>query len=344
LEIRISCFVFRIFVDWKEKPILMHISELDSLKHGHRFHTAAEGTSERRTYVVIALTASMMVIEIVAGKLFGSMALLADGWHMGTHAAALSITAFAYTYARRHANDPVYTFGTGKVGVLGGFASALVLAVIALLMAWESGKRLIHPVEIRFDEALLVAFVGLIVNLLSAYLLMHRPGSRHLRNGEGFSAHRHDHNLRAAYLHVLADALTSLLAIVALLFVRSFGWVRMDPLMGMAGAAIIGRWSYGLLRDTGKILLDAEAHTETIAAIRSTLEAESDNRISDLHLWRVGPHDFAAIVTVSTHDPKPPEHYKALLSGFDALSHITVEVHAYPGPTCLPPGEEGRDE
>ena len=314
----------------------MHIYDVNKLKHEHQFHLEGQKEAERRTYYVIGLTLTMMVVEIAAGTIFGSMALLADGWHMGTHAAALGITAFAYAYARRNADNPVYTFGTGKVGVLGGYTSAVVLGVIALMMLWESGRRLVNPVPIRFNEAIVVACVGLVVNLLSAYLLM---GSRHgyeEREEQGHEHNHHpDHNIRAAYLHVVADALTSVLAIIALTTGRFFGWVWMDPIMGMVGAVIIARWSYGLLRDSSRVLLDGEARAGIIASIQETLESEGDNRVSDLHVWRVGAHDFAAIVTLLTHDPKPPDHYKSLLSRYPELSHVTVEVHGYPGETCL---------
>jgi cation diffusion facilitator family transporter len=287
----------------------------------------------------------MMVVEIAGGTIFGSMALLADGWHMGTHAAALGITAFAYAYARRNADNPVYTFGTGKVGVLGGYTSAVVLGVIALMMLWESGRRLVSPVPIRFNEAIMVACLGLAVNLLSAYLLM---GSSHVYGKSEEQAHDHnhhqDHNIRAAYLHVIADALTSVLAIIALTTGRFFGWVWMDPIMGIVGAFIIARWSYGLLRDSSKVLLDGEARAGITKSIQKTLELEGDNRVSDLHVWRVGAHDFAAIITLLTHDPKPPDHYKSLLSKYPELSHVTVEVHGYPGQSCLKQNEEVHDE
>ena len=305
----------------------MHIYHIENFKHGHEFQGEQEGRAERRTYAVIAVTLVVMIIEILAGRIFGSMALLADGWHMGTHAAALGITAFAYVYARRHAKDPVYTFGTGKVGVLGGFASAVFLGVVALMMLWESSRRLLSPVEIRFNEAIGVACIGLAVNLVCAYLL---TGRRHTHGNEP-----HDHNLRAAYFHVLADALTSFLAIIALLSGKSFGLVWMDPVMGIVGSLIIARWSYGLIRDTSKILLDGEANADLTLAIRRKIETRGHNRVSDLHVWRIGPHHHAATITILTHHPESPEHYKALLSEFDELSHITVEVHPFSDPCCL---------
>lgn len=324
----------------------MHIHNLDQWRHVHHFHV--EGSpGERNTRRVIALTVSMMVIEIAAGIGFGSMALLADGWHMGTHAAALGIAAFAYWYARRHKDNPRYSFGTGKVGVLGGFASAVALAVIALVMALESVQRFFVPVEIHFNEAIGVAVVGLVVNLLSARML-HAGGHEHHHVHEDHDhddhhahdeahehhGHHHDHNLRAAYLHVIADALTSLLAIVALLTGKMLGWVWMDPMMGIVGAVLITRWSWGLMRDTSGILLDS-ASDGKIAAIRQAIEADADNRVTDLHIWQVGSHRFAAIVSIVTHFPQPPEHYKDLLRSFDELEHVSVEVNHAHGAPCV---------
>ena len=310
----------------------MHIYSLHQWRHSHHFHVSS-GHAERNTIRVILLTVIMMVAEITAGIAFGSMALLADGWHMGTHAIALGITAFAYYYARRHANNPTYSFGTGKVGVLGGFASAVVLAVVAFLMAVESVKRLLFPVEIQFNGAIAVAVLGLVVNIISAFLL--QGGQSHVHKHGSDNRHHQDHNLRAAYLHVMADALTSLLAIVALLTGKSLGWVWMDPAMGIIGALLITRWSYGLLRDTGSILLDSGVEKEKIKAILSTIESDSDNRVSDIHIWPLGSHSFAAIVSVVTHFPKSPEYYKELLVGFKELKHITIEVHEVDGDPCL---------
>jgi len=307
----------------------MHSLTLDRWQHPHTFKVE-NPQGERRTRLVIIITITMMIVEIAAGYLFGSMALLADGWHMGTHAAALSITIFAYSYARRHADNPQYTFSTGKVGVLGGFASAVVLVVIALLMAGESVKRLYSPVHIQFNEAIGVAVVGLAVNLVCAYLL-HVKHDHEQHHG----SHHHDHNLRAAYLHVLADALTSLLAIFALLTGKHFGWVRMDPVMGLVGAVVITRWSYSLLSDTSKILLDSEAAPELSEQIRSAIEAESDNLVADLHVWQVSPHHLSVIVTVVTHFPQAPDHYKALLKEFIGDAHVTVEVQKCDGEPCL---------
>ena len=309
----------------------MHIHNLGNWKHTHRYNSD-DIRGERNTRRVIILTLSMMVIEISAGYLSGSMALLADGWHMGTHAAALGITAVAYYYARRHSDNPHYSFGTGKVGVLGGFASAVVLAVVALLMGIESIKRLIDPLPIQFNQAIAVAVIGLIVNVVSAFLLQ---GKDHHGHDHTSTKIHHDHNLRAAYLHVIADALTSLLAIIALVSGKALGWVWMDPIMGIVGALIITKWSYGLLRDTGRILLDRDVNPEAIDEIREVIEADADNRIADIHVWRVGPHHLSVILSIVTHFPNPPEHYKKLLSGYDEISHVTVEVIACAGESCI---------
>ena len=309
----------------------MHSSTLQDWQHSHSFRI--ENTQgERRTWIVIFITVSMMIIEIGAGYLFGSMALLADGWHMGTHAAAISITVFAYIYARRHADNPRYSFSTGKVGVLGGFASAVVLGVIALLMGGESLLRLFSPVSIRFNEAIGVAVLGLVVNLICAYLLHAKHSHDHDHN---YNNHHHDHNLRAAYLHVLADALTSFLAIFALLTGKHFGWVWMDPTMGLVGAVIITHWSYGLLKDSSRILLDKEAELELTAKIRSIVEADADNLVADLHVWHVSPRNLSVILTVVTHFPKAPDHYKALLKDFIGDAHVTVEVQECQSEPCI---------
>lgn len=282
-------------------------------------HGQAHG--ERRVYMVLGLTIVTMAVEIIAGLAFNSMALTADGWHMGTHAAAFGITIFAYRYARKHANNPRFSFGTGKVSVLGGFASAIALGVVALLMAVESAHRLIDPRPIRFDDAIIVAVIGLVVNLVSAVLLKedhHHHGHEH---------HGHDHNLRAAYFHVLADALTSVTAIIALTFGRFFGWVVLDPIMGIVGSLIIARWAFGLLKDTSGILLDGSVAEETRSAIRSAVEDHSKCRITDLHVWAVAPGHLAAILAVQSPQPCAPDEIKALLSGIPHLLHINVEVH-----------------
>ncbi len=303
----------------------MHEQTLAELQHNHDF-SLINRKGERRTQYVLALTAVTMVVEVVAGIAFGSMALLADGWHMGTHVAAFLIAIFAYRYARKHADSPDYTFGTGKVNMLGGFASAVALAVVALVMVAESLQRIFDPQPIHFNEAIAVAFLGLFVNLLSALLLKDGHGQAHDHHHHQHD-HHHDHNLRAAYLHVLADALTSVLAIVALIAGKFLGWNWLDPVMGIVGAVIITRWSYGLVRQTGPILLDANIDADYRRAIQKSIEDDSDNRVSDLHVWRVGADHYAAIIALVTHAPKTADHYKDLLRGFHRLVHVTIEVN-----------------
>lgn len=299
----------------------MHRVDPSRWKHSHDYLPRGHRRSERNTRRVIALTAAIMVAEIVAGTAFGSMALLADGWHMASHASALGITAFAYWYARRHAGDARYSFGTWKVGVLGGYTSAVVLAVIAVWIAWESGARLAHPVAIQFDGAIAVAALGLGVNLLSAWIL--RGG-----HGHAASRHSHDHNLRAAYLHVLADALTSATAILALTTGKYLGWVSMDPAMGVVGSLVIARWSYGLLKDSSRVLLDGTIDESTTDLIRDALEADGDAVAADLHIWRVGPSDLAAAIAVVADRPKTPHEYRQKIAAIvPSLTHVTLEVN-----------------
>src|SRR5512133_567281 len=296
--------------------------------HSHDFVSGAANVAERRTRWVVGVTIVMMVAEIVAGMYFGSMALLADGWHIGTPAAVLGITVFAYVYARRHATDPRYSFGTGKVGSLGGFGSAVGLAVIALVVVAESVMRLASPVKIRFGEAIAVAVIGLLVNLACALLLGGNHDHDH-EHAEGHgTVHHHDHNLRGAYLHVLADALTSVLAIVALLAGMEFGWNWLDPAIGIVGGLVIARWSFGLLRDTSAVLLDGEVSQEHRGQIRQSIEAQSGDKVADQHVWRVGPEHLAAIVSVVAAKPRPPAYYRQLLAEHTDLVHVTVEVHA----------------
>ena len=303
----------------------MHAHTLEKWRHSHDF-SVENVTGERQTQYVLILTAITMFVEIIAGSVFGSMALLADGWHMGTHVAAFMITIFAYRYARKHAKNPAYAFGTGKVSVLGGFASAVALSVVALVMLLESMQRIANPQIIQFNEAIAVAILGLLINIVSAFLL--KNDHHH---------HHHDHNLKAAYLHVLADGLTSLLAIVALVSGKYFGWNWLDPMMGIVGAIIVTRWSYGLLKQTSPILLDGCIEEEYQSAIKKAIEKDSDNRISDIHIWKVGANHYAAIISLVTHFPKTTDYYKELLSGFKKLSHITIEVNACEGEPCIVP-------
>jgi cation diffusion facilitator family transporter len=300
-----------------------------AIDHDHVFLGEGHQRNERRVRLVIALTASMMALEIAAGMIFGSMALVADGWHMSTHAAAMLISALAYLYARRHARDPRFSFGTGKLGDLAGFASAIGLALVALLIGWESLLRLAEPVPIHYEQAIAVAVLGLAVNLASAWLLhdggYHHPGHGHHDHGQGH-AHGADNNLRAAYLHVMADALTSVLAIAALLLGWLNGWTWADPLMGVVGALVIARWSWGLIRDTGGVLLDQVPEGGHVAGeVREAL-AQEPVTITDLHVWQIGPGHNAAIVVLQATQPKAPDDYRALLAGIHDLSHVTIEV------------------
>jgi len=308
----------------------MHTHTLEEWQHSHEFSLKNQ-KGERRTQYVLVLTAITMVVEIVAGSVFGSMALLADGWHMGTHVAAFMIAIFAYRYARKHANSPAFSFGTGKVNVLGGFASAIALAVVALVMCVESIQRIVDPQTIQFNEAIFVACAGLLINIISALLLKDDHSHSHHHDHD----HHHDHNLRAAYLHVLADAMTSLLAIIALLSGKFLGWGWLDPMMGIVGAVIITRWSYDLLKQTSPILLDASIEDEYQQAIKRTIESDSDNRVSDIHVWKVGANHYAAIIALVTHFPNSAEHYKQLLNEFDKLSHITIEVNECKQAPCV---------
>ncbi len=311
-------------------------------RHTHVFLGDDHQRNARRVGWVMALTTAMMVAEIVAGSWFGSMALLADGWHMATHAGAMLMTALAYRYALRQANNPRFSFGTGKVGDLAGFASAIVLAGVALTMAWESSLRLLSPVAIEYSQAMAVAVLGLLVNLASAWFLHdstphsgghshdHPPALAHHHHAHGHGhAHGHDHNLQAAYLHVLADALTSVLAIVALALGQQYGWAWLDPLMGLVGAAVIVRWAWGLLQTTGHVLLDA-APPALPEAIRAAL-ADSAVQLDDVHVWQVGPGQYAAIVALQADQPAPPARYKAQLAGVAGFVHVTVEVNASAG-------------
>jgi cation diffusion facilitator family transporter len=305
----------------------MHSHTLDGWKHDHVFLGDAHERNERRTWFVVGLTATMMVVEIAGGTIFGSMALLADGWHMSTHAGALAIAAFAYRFARRHARDPRFAFGTGKLGDLAGFASAIVLALVALMIGYESAARLFQPVPIHYAEATAIAVVGLLVNLLSAWMLGagHDHDHDHDHDHGGGHHHDHDYNLRAAFWHVMADALTSVLAIVALLAAWSYGWTWADPAIGIVGALVIAHWSWRLIRDSGAVLLDAAPNRALGDAIRGRLEVGHD-RLADLHIWRLGPGHHAAIVSLVSDTPQPVEAYKARLADLHGLSHVTVEV------------------
>ncbi len=296
------------------------------IRHDHSFGQEHRKPGERRTLIVIILTAVTMAIEIAVGILTGSMALLADGLHMGSHTVALGLATFAYAYARHHAHDERYAFGTGKVNALAGFTGAILLLGFALLMAFESVRRFVYPVPIVFDSAIVVAIIGLIVNGISVFIL----GREHDHDNDQAHCHHHDHNLRSAYLHVLADALTSVLAIAALLSGKYFGAVWLDPAMGVVGAAMVTVWSRGLLRQTSIVLLDRQGPKHIRDAMATALESDPAVTVTDLHLWSIGPGIWAAEVTVLTANPQPIAHYKSLIPSDFGVRHFTIEVHPLP--------------
>lgn len=301
------------------------LPEIGALAHEHVFLGASHDENARRTRWVVALTAAMMVAEIVAGYLTGSMALLADGFHMATHAGALSVAAAAYAYAKRHARNPAYSFGTGKVGDLAGFASAMALGLIAFAIGAESVMRLFQPISVAFGEATVIAAVGLLVNIASAFLLSGGHNHGHSHHDHDHHAHAGDNNLRSAYIHVLADALTSVLAIAALLAGRYLGWTWMDPVMGIVGAGVIARWSWSLMRDTAAVLLD-RTDDHVADEVRELVETPGDARIADLHVWRVGPEAHAAIVSVVAAQAVTGDTIRARLAPVHELAHLTIEM------------------
>lgn len=321
----------------------MHANSIDPWTHEHVYLGDRHDHRERRTWAVVGVTAAMMVVEIVGGTLYGSMALVADGWHMSTHAAALAIAALAYRLARRHAHDRRFTFGTGKLGDLAAFANAIILAMIALYIGLESAGRLFQPVTIEFSEAIPIAIAGLAVNLGSVWLLHDAGHHGHRHDHHDHHDHHHGHhdhhdhhghvehdtNYRAAYLHVFADALTSVLAILALLGGLIYGWTWLDPVMGLVGTVVIAAWSFGLVKSSGAVLLDTVPAPGLEAEIRGRLEIQGD-RVSDCHIWRIGPGHRAAVISIVTHAPKPPAAYKARVADLPELSHVTVEVQTCP--------------
>jgi cation diffusion facilitator family transporter len=341
----------------------MDAESLGPWRHNHVFLGEKHGTYERRTWAVVMLTVVMMITEIGGGALFGSMALVADGLHMSTHVVALSIAAVAYSLARRHVGNEWFSFGTGKIGELAAFSSALILAMVALLIGYESVMRLIHPVAIEYREAIPIALLGLGVNLVSAYLLhehddhhhqaaahehdhdVHHPhhddGHHHRHHDDEHPSHDHDHehdhddhahhadfNIRAAYVHVLADAITSLLAISALVAAAYFGLPWLDPTAGFIGTVVIAAWSYSLIKAASAVLLDAVPNRARASLIRQRLESEGD-RVADFHLWRLGPGHLGVLAVVVSRNPRPPAYYKARLAGIDGLSHVNIEVNHY---------------
>ncbi|MEZ9266353.1 CDF family Co(II)/Ni(II) efflux transporter DmeF [Vibrio splendidus] len=306
-------------------------------RHQHNF-SSHNSQGEKRTFYVLLLTIITMVVEIVAGTIYGSMALLADGWHMGTHAAAFGITLFAYRYAKKHAESERFSFGTGKVSVLGGYTSAIALGIVALLMLVESVHRLFNPQAIQFNEAIIVACIGLTVNVVSMFLLGdhhhdhgHEHGHSHSHDhdsdhGHKHGEHHHDYNLRAAYMHVLADTLTSLLAIVALLFGKFYGWNWLDAAMGMVGAFVIAKWTMNLMKQTSPILLDENIEQDYRDSVTETLMPYAS--VTDFHMWKVSGHHYSAAITLESNSDKTVSEYKQMLAKFDKINHLTLEVHS----------------
>ncbi|MEZ8638560.1 CDF family Co(II)/Ni(II) efflux transporter DmeF [Vibrio splendidus] len=306
-------------------------------RHQHNFFSH-NSQGEKRTFYVLLLTVITMIVEIVAGTIYGSMALLADGWHMGTHAAAFGITLFAYRYAKKHAESERFSFGTGKVSVLGGYTSAIALGIVALLMLVESVHRLFNPQAIQFNEAIIVACIGLTVNVVSMFLLGdhhhdhgHEHGHSHSHDhdsdhGHKHGEHHHDHNLRAAYMHVLADTLTSLLAIVALLFGKFYGWNWLDAAMGMVGAFVIAKWTMNLMKQTSPILLDENIEQDYRDSVTETLMPYAS--VTDFHMWKVSGHHYSAAITLESNSDKTVSEYKQMLAKFDKINHLTLEVHS----------------
>ncbi|AUV88957.1 CDF family Co(II)/Ni(II) efflux transporter DmeF [Vibrio campbellii] len=292
-------------------------------QHSHDF-VSHNQKGEKRTLYVLILTVTTMVVEIAAGTMFGSMALLADGWHMGTHAAAFCITLFAYRYAKQNAHNDRFSFGTGKVSVLGGFTSAIALGIVALMMMVESIHRLFNPESIQFNEAIMVAVIGLVVNLASMLLLQDHHHHGHDHHDHHEHEHHHDHNLTAAYFHVLADTLTSLLAIVALIVGKFYGWIWLDAMMGIVGAVVIGKWTLGLMKQTAPVLLDESINKSYRDEITETLAPYAE--IVDLHIWKVSGHHYSAAIALKNHSDKTLDEFKQLLSKFDKIHHLTLEV------------------
>lgn len=311
----------------------MHLQNIADWTHDHVFD-AGNQAAEKGTRAVMWITAAMMVVEILAGWWFNSMALLADGWHMSSHAVAIGLSAFTYAAARRHARDPRFAFGTWKIEILGGFASAIFLLGVAALMIIGSVERVFSPQPIHYQEAMVVAALGLIVNIVCALILnrAHDPADPHSQEEHGH--HHHDLNLKSAYVHVMADAATSVLAMVALAGGWFYGWSWLDPAIGILGAILVAVWAKNLLIETGKVLLDREMDHPVVAEIREAVETGSgagQTRIADLHVWRVGKRSYACVVSVLTHDAAlTPKQVHAQLAQHEEIVHVTVEIHRYP--------------
>lgn len=313
----------------------MHTHNLDHWTHEHVFDTGSQA-AERGTRLVMAITAVMMAVEILAGWWYNSMALLADGWHMSSHAFAIGLSAFAYAAARKYARDPRFAFGTWKIEVLGGFASAIFLLGVAALMVFSSVERILSPQEIHYQEAIVVAVIGLVVNLVCALILghAHDHGHEHAHHHDHARHDHHDLNLKSAYLHVVADAATSVLAIVALIGGWQYGWNWLDPLMGIVGAVLVGKWAQGLLVETGKVLLDREMDHPVVEEIREVVEtgpAAGETRITDLHVWRVGKGAYSCAISVVTHDAElTPARIRQQLAIHEEIVHTTIEIQRCP--------------
>jgi len=308
----------------------MHTLSQQNLNHDHAFEQCSR-VNERKTMVVIIITFVTMIVEIGTGIFTGSMALLADGWHMGTHAMALAVTWFAYVMARRYGKSSTFSFGTGKFGVLAGYTSALFLGATAVYMIIESCKRFLHPVHIGFNEAIIVAVIGLLVNIVSVWVLQGDDHHHH----DHHHGHQHDHNLKAAYLHVLADALTSVLAIIALLAGKYLGLAFLDPVMGLVGGILVGSWAWGLLQSSGLILLDGNRDDKTKQAIINAIEEDRDAKIVDLHLWKLSSNSLGAIITLVASSPRSVEEYRNRLGRIHQLDHITIEAHSCMDEECV---------
>lgn len=317
----------------------MHSGRIEHWSHDHVFHQDRKRAGENRTLLIVIITATMMVVEIVAGIVYGSMALLADGLHMGSHATALGIAVLAYVLSRRLASDRRFSFGVGKINSLAGFASAVLLLGFALLMVVESIDRFMHPTAIAFNQALLVAAIGLIVNGASAWVLLCTPHDHH----HGHDHPGHDHNLRAAYLHVLADALTSFLAIGALLAGKFAGADWLDPMMGIVGGALITRWSFGLIRESSQVLLDMQPQEERLSLLRKAIEQDTTDRVCDLHVWSIGHGIHAAELAIISDAPRSPDYYKSLIPDELSIAHVTVEIHRCPEPQDSYPNDSSAD-
>ena len=311
----------------------MHNEKIELWQHRHLFNSEKKAV-EKRTLIVVVVTFVTMVAEIFFGWMSNSMALLADGWHMGTHAFALGISLAAYILARKYAQDETFTFGTWKIEILGGYTSAIVLGIVALMMIFSSVERIIQPLSIHYNQALFVAILGLLVNLACAFILNGgghaHEHERHHRGDDEHAPHEHHHedlNLKSAYLHVVADAMTSVLAIVALLGAKYYQQVWLDPFMGIVGAGLILRWSFMLLKGTGNILLERETDTGIANEIRKEIESDGDSKICDLHIWKVAQNKYACILSVVTAKKFSIEDYKARLAGVHELTHLTIEVN-----------------